>query len=152
MAGTQISRYESGRAVPRRAAMQRLANALGVTYEWLAKGEGRDKQMQISIGSFAGEFALTLRADPITRENFLTLAAEAGMPPEAFLAQLVADHARKVSDKYVSGESEESELAKVNKRLEELEARLDSVQRKPGSSGVGQLPAITLPLKPTPKL
>lgn len=38
MAPTQVSRYESGRAVPRRAAMVRLAEALKVTLDWLANG------------------------------------------------------------------------------------------------------------------
>lgn len=39
IAQTQISRYESGRAVPRRTAMGRLAEALGVNFEWLMQGE-----------------------------------------------------------------------------------------------------------------
>lgn len=148
MAGTQISRYEAGRAVPRRAAMQRLANALGVTYEWLAKGEGREKQMQISVGAPAGEFELVLRADAITRENFLALAAEAKVPPEIFLANLVADHAMKVHDKYVGGDERESGLDKVMKRLEELEARLDGVQPQPRDASAGPLPTISIKAKP----
>lgn len=142
MAGTQISRYEAGRAVPRRAAMQRLANALGVSFEWLATGEGRERQMQISVGAPSGEFELVLRADAITRDNFLALAAEANVAPEAFLAELVADHVTKVRNKYVGGDVQESSLDKVMKRLEELEAKLENVQ--PKSSGVGPLPQIAL--------
>ncbi|MFN7155210.1 MAG: helix-turn-helix domain-containing protein [Acidovorax sp.] len=39
IAQTQISRYESGRAVPRRASLMRLAEALKVQADWLMNGE-----------------------------------------------------------------------------------------------------------------
>ncbi len=150
MAGTQISRYESGRAVPRRAVVQRLARALGVSYDWLAKGEGRDKQMHIFFGgSQDGSAELTLRADPVTRENFLALATEAGMSPEGFLGRLVADALQKLATKNEGGPDEESALDKVTKRLEELEARLNEVQS--GVPKAEPLNPIRLPLKPKPK-
>ncbi|MDP9908693.1 helix-turn-helix domain-containing protein [Variovorax sp. KBS0712] len=40
IAATQVSRYETGRAVPRKLALARLAQALAVSLEWLATGEG----------------------------------------------------------------------------------------------------------------
>lgn len=56
IAQTQISRYESGRAVPRRAAMMRLAEALGVSPEWLMRGEATSWPAPISMPvSLAGD-------------------------------------------------------------------------------------------------
>lgn len=49
IAQTQISRYESGRAVPRRAAMMRLAEALGVQFDWLMSGNATSWPSPISM-------------------------------------------------------------------------------------------------------
>ncbi|MET3459784.1 helix-turn-helix domain-containing protein [Variovorax atrisoli] len=40
IAATQLSRYETGRATPRKLALARLAQALAVSLEWLERGEG----------------------------------------------------------------------------------------------------------------
>lgn len=49
VAQTQISRYESGRAVPRRAVLARLAEALRVPLEWLAFGEGPTEAIRLNM-------------------------------------------------------------------------------------------------------
>lgn len=54
MAPTQVSRYESGRAVPRRAAMVRLADALKVTMDWLANGGEPSTPLQLKFHAGAG--------------------------------------------------------------------------------------------------
>ncbi|MET3441355.1 transcriptional regulator with XRE-family HTH domain [Variovorax paradoxus] len=40
IAATQLSRYETGRATPRKLALARLAQALAVSLEWLERGDG----------------------------------------------------------------------------------------------------------------
>lgn len=49
IAQTQISRYESGRSVPRRASMLRLAEALGVQVDWLMSGNAASWPSPISM-------------------------------------------------------------------------------------------------------
>lgn len=40
MAPTQVSRYEAGRAAPRRVTMAKIADALAVRFQWLVSGDG----------------------------------------------------------------------------------------------------------------
>ena len=64
MASTQISRYEAGRATPRRATVKRLASALGVSEEWLLTGAGPAGQFLIETvprEASGSIFAPTLR-------------------------------------------------------------------------------------------
>ncbi len=153
---TQISRYERGNAFPRPATLRMLASALGVEPEWLAKGEGRAKQMRISIdGNGPGKLVLNLNADPVTRDHFLALAEEAGETPEAFLVRLIHEHLLKLkatmSDERPFGEKPaNSEFQRMVQRLEELEARVDSAI--PKSAGDGKaVNVVSIPMgKPKP--
>lgn len=57
MAPTQVSRYESGRAVPRRAAMVRLAEALKVPMDWLAFGSDPPEDVLLQLSTESGDDA-----------------------------------------------------------------------------------------------
>lgn len=60
VAQTQISRYESGRAVPRRAVLARLAEALRVPLEWLSFGEGPTEAIRMNMVEPDGNTSTTL--------------------------------------------------------------------------------------------
>lgn len=79
IAQTQISRYESGRAVPRRAAMGRLAEALGVNFEWLMEGE------------------VTPWPAPITMQ--VSWEGSSGSPMQLFLPPVYVDFVQGVADR-----------------------------------------------------
>lgn len=144
---TQISRYEKGKAFPRPATMRSLAEALGVAPEWLSKGEGRGKQVRIALQNDAsGAPALLLQADKETERNFKALAAEAGKSPEHYLLEIVLDHVEKARDRFLGAAADEgSQLTNLVKRLDELEGKLQDVQRR-AAGETEPLQTITVPL------
>lgn len=153
---TQISRYERGNAMPRPATLRVLAGALGVSPEWLAQGEGRAKQMRISLdGNGSGRLVLNLNADPVTRDHFLALAEEAGDTPEDFLVRIIREHLQQqkatMSDAKPFGEKpSDSEFLRMVQRLEELEARVDSAIPKLAGDGKS-VQVVSVPIgKPKP--
>lgn len=125
MASTQISRYEAGRAVPRRAVTKRLADALGVAFEWLAHGKGAGRQFVVRFDP-SKQSTLKLHADPETAEQFLQMAEAEGLAPDRFLQQLVLEHLKKCQGTQ-SGASVDSRLSEMKRRIEQLEERLGAL-------------------------
>ncbi|MBH2008212.1 MAG: helix-turn-helix transcriptional regulator [Xanthomonadaceae bacterium] len=76
IAATQLSRYETGRAIPRKLAAAKLSQALAVSLRWLETGEGQmdefpssdkegmtfwiDDELRSRLASFASYNGLTL--------------------------------------------------------------------------------------------
>lgn len=114
MAGTQISRYEAGRATPRRATIKRIANALHVSPEWLATGEGAPGQFFVTLDVQPNMTRPVLKADPEIERKFFALAAKEGLAPEDFLRKLVIDHLENL-------ESKPTKLEEIADRLTKLE-------------------------------
>nr|WP_186205924.1 helix-turn-helix transcriptional regulator [Burkholderia gladioli] len=54
MPKAQLSRYESGRSNPRPEAIEKIAHALNVTYEWLATGDGSPERNDDNLPLPAG--------------------------------------------------------------------------------------------------
>lgn len=129
MASTQISRYEAGRAVPRRAVTKRLADALGVAFEWLAHGKGAGHQFLVRLDP-SKQSTLKLHADPETTEQFLRMAEAEGLAPDQFLQQLVFEHLKKVQEGHQSDTSVDSRLSEMKRRIEQLEERLGALPPK----------------------
>jgi len=128
MASTQVSRYEAGRAVPRRSAMQRLAQALGVSYEWLAHGTGPASQLLVKLDvPQEGTSGLTIHGDSKTLEGFLKLAANAGVTPDRFLVQLVHEHMQRLSSNNWEP-VHDTTLAQLSKRIQDLEERVSKAE------------------------
>ncbi len=133
MASTQISRYEAGRATPRRATAKRLASALGVSEEWLLTGAGPTGQFIVeAVPREGGGLGLNLRADPETERVFNDLASLEGLTPGAFLKQLVIEHIEKVP--------ETTRLHDISERVKRLEQALElaasapTPQKKPSAN------------------
>ncbi|MDE1557369.1 MULTISPECIES: helix-turn-helix domain-containing protein [Comamonas] len=85
MAPTQVSRYESGRAAPRRQTILKIAQALAVEYQWLTSGVGAMDQ----YGPGAGHPGMKLWIDGDLALRIQTYAAHAGLTiEEAFIKML----------------------------------------------------------------
>ena len=126
MASTQISRYEAGRATPRRATVKRLASALGVSEEGLLTGAGPAGQFLIeTVPREGGGLGLNLRADPETERVFNDLASLEGLTPGAFLKQLVIEHLEKLP--------ETTRLRDISERVKRLEQALELATSAPPS-------------------
>lgn len=123
MAGTQISRYESGRATPRRATIKRIAKALRVSPEWLANGEGVPGQFLVKFDIQPGMTRPILKADPEIEKKFFALAAQEGLSPEDFLRKLVIDHLENL-------ERNPTELQQIADRLTRVEEALKKSSAK----------------------
>lgn len=118
MASTQISRYESGRAMPRRATVKRLASALGVSEEWLVTGSRPSGQFLVkTVLRESGGLGLDLRADPDTERAFNELANLEGLTPGEFLKKLVLEHLEKLP--------ETTRLRDIAERVTRLEQALE---------------------------
>lgn len=62
VAATQISRYESGRAIPRAPIVAKLAAAMNTSFDWLMKGQGtpdRDVPSAVGPGTTTMTFEVT---------------------------------------------------------------------------------------------
>lgn len=124
IAPTQISRYESGRAVPRGYVLGKLALALNVRPEWLARGEGPMKEPSpYSEARQSSGFGLSFSADETAK---LKAAAKArGVSFEEFLTIAVRE-ALAASENLVRRgepptlEAIHVEIAQQRTRLEEL--------------------------------
>lgn len=79
---SQISRYEAGLAVPRKAVMMRLCKALNVDEQTLLSGSEMKELIQVKM-------------DPELVEQAERLAAEEGLEVPEFLAALLRDSLRK---------------------------------------------------------
>jgi transcriptional regulator with XRE-family HTH domain len=124
---TQVSRYEMGKAFPRPATLRALASAVGVTPEWLASGEGNDRQLLVKLNApKSGHGGLTIHGDPDTLDGFLELAAKEGMTPDRFLGKLVMDHLAKLQAQNFAGPVDDSDLAQLKRRIQALESRLET--------------------------
>ncbi|MEN5181779.1 helix-turn-helix transcriptional regulator [Comamonas testosteroni] len=105
MAPTQVSRYEAGRAVPRRITMARIADVLAIRFQWLVAGTGEmdefnseDKERWLTF-SISGDLADRL-------QNY---AMKSGLT----LAEAMVE----ILDFPLSGFDAESQEAEVNPKL-----------------------------------
>lgn len=83
IAATQLSRYETGRAMPRKLAVHRLAAALAVNWQWLDSGEGEIGE----YGSLEGE-GLSIWIDAELRERLTAFAHYSGLTLEEAVADI----------------------------------------------------------------
>lgn len=84
IAATQLSRYETGRALPRKLAVHRLANALAVNWRWLAHGEGEVGEYGATDGA-----GLSIWVDAELRKRITTFAHYNGMTIEEAVADIL---------------------------------------------------------------
>lgn len=84
IAATQLSRYETGRAMPRKLAVQRLAMALAVNWQWLDSGEGEIGE----YGSLEGA-GLSIWIDAELRERLTSFAHYNGLTIEEAVADIL---------------------------------------------------------------
>lgn len=125
IAQTQLSRYESGRSIPRRAAVEKLASALGVAPTWLSLGIGEATQLLVTLKGKDGLLHPTLVADETTNQEFLQMAAGAGASPDEFLRMLMVEHLEKVSEAgREKTPSTESRLSAMGRKIDNLEKQL----------------------------
>ena len=123
MAPTQISRYEMGRAVPRRAALRRLADALKVEPGWLLNGGGSTPNLDVEVEQLAeGGSVVSFVADEPTMTKLDQMAHEAGMSPDEFLRKIVMDGVRKVIDA-VEPDTGDA-YVELRRRVDAIEAQL----------------------------
>ncbi|MCU6406630.1 helix-turn-helix domain-containing protein [Enterobacter quasiroggenkampii] len=83
VAPAQISRYESGKTLPRPKVIARLAEALLVPYAWLAYGEGREERI-----SGSGKIDLHFNVPKELKEFFDKKCTEEGMSKEDLLVEM----------------------------------------------------------------
>jgi|GEM_PF-1476274 len=81
IAQTQISRYESGRAAPRRESIEKLAKALDVPLEWLLSAALED-----GTGTDRGEFVF--QPSPENLEKLKALSTLTGKSPDELVQQM----------------------------------------------------------------
>lgn len=86
IAATQLSRYETGRAVPRKLALHRLAMALAVNWKWLDSGEGEIGE----YGSTEGA-GLSIWVDAELRDRITAYAYYNGLTLEEAVADILDD-------------------------------------------------------------
>lgn len=150
IAQTQISRYESGRAVPRRDALMKLAEALGVHAGWLMEGPAYQPPAPIALEvqvedvsipaetlvipaalssfvlgfaeGFNGSVAEAVK-DIITRYMALAAFSPTGHPRVPNMASLVAGYSDlELQVENLRAEMEESK--RIGDSLEELRAEI----------------------------
>ncbi|WP_310636010.1 helix-turn-helix domain-containing protein [Delftia acidovorans] len=81
IAQTQISRYESGRAAPRRESIEKLAKALDVPLDWLLSAALVDE-----TGADRGEFVF--QPSPENLEKLKALSTLTGKSPDELVQQM----------------------------------------------------------------
>lgn len=124
MAPTQLARYESGRAVPRRKVMERLALALAVNSRWLAEGnEPPDAPEVLTDKQADGGVTLTFRPDPETAELWRELAARSSMSPDDLFGWVLREMTAQIRDNPTL--SMEELYADIHRRLQRLESRVN---------------------------
>ncbi|WP_315534029.1 helix-turn-helix transcriptional regulator [Delftia acidovorans] len=84
IAQTQISRYESGRAAPRRESIEKLAKALDVPLDWLLSAALED-----GSGAEGGEFVF--QPSPENLEKLKALSTLTGKTPDELVQQMFAE-------------------------------------------------------------
>ncbi|EBH3061870.1 helix-turn-helix transcriptional regulator [Salmonella enterica] len=83
VAPAQISRYESGKTLPRPKVIARLAEALLVPYSWLAYGEGREVGIPGS-----GRIDLHFNVPKEVRDFFEQKSTEEGVSKEDLFVEM----------------------------------------------------------------
>jgi len=97
MAPTQLARYETGKVIPRRAAIRKLAKALDVDEFWLVYGgpDSTESSNQLRIEKAeSGETTLVLRPSPELGRRMRALAESAGITPDALLEKVLDEWAK----------------------------------------------------------
>lgn len=129
MAPTQLARYENGKAVPRRAARERLALALKVNSTWLRDGsEAADATEVLVTPTSDGGAELTFRPDPETAQKWKELSEQAGLAPDELFAWLVQASAGRAE--FAPAQPIESFREEFLRRLEEVEAKLNAAIKR----------------------
>jgi transcriptional regulator with XRE-family HTH domain len=85
MAPTQVSRYEAGRAVPRRVTLARIAEALAIRYQWLTAGEGAMDEYSAQ----AQKPAMTFEISGEVAERLHNYASASGLSVEQAMTQIL---------------------------------------------------------------
>lgn len=116
IAATQLSRYETGRAVPRKLAVHRLAMALAVNWRWLEFGEGEIGEYGSTEGS-----GLSIWIDAELRERLTAYAYYNGLTMEEAMADILDSPLMAYS---------KDELPKTPKEQEKLRQTLKSYATK----------------------
>lgn len=114
MAPTQVSRYEAGRATPRRGTLARMAEALAVRYQWLTAGTGR-------MDEYANETrtSMTFTIDGALTDRLHNYAASKGLTLSTALADIL-DFALSVYEKPVPAEDQTENTAVAAMRLKAI--------------------------------
>lgn len=114
MASTQLSRYELGKSVPRKATLRRLASALNVTEGWLVGGVySEDQPHRISLNFSEAEIAM------------LNLAAEGANVTPAEMARRLAIASLDRYTRDIQKLSPAPEpISDIKQRIEALEAAI----------------------------
>ena len=92
IAAPQLYRYETGRSKPRPAMADRIADALGVSTNWLLTGEGdmeRSKKDGLGTREKPGFHVISVEFTPSEAKAFRRHAKAKGMTPEQFMKMLM---------------------------------------------------------------
>ncbi|WP_205690327.1 helix-turn-helix domain-containing protein [Comamonas serinivorans] len=130
VAAAQISRYESGVSKPRPQAIAKIAEALGVSFEWLAHGTG-DMPSGREAPTPQGWTSMAVELEPELHEAVLAKARARGITPEALMIQIIQQE--------VLNAAEAGTLEISPERVQEIEERLNrlesAIQLHQGSQG-----------------
>lgn len=89
IAPTQFSRYESGKALPRPETLVKIAEALNVTDEWLARGTGSIDRMDPNPPALPGEEIMSVELPLDLAERIKKRAEAKGRTVEMEIIQLI---------------------------------------------------------------
>lgn len=158
MAPTQLARYETGKAVPRRASMMRLAEALGVQPDWLMRGETvswpAPISMQVrSVGDEAPPEELVI--PPIYVDFVRGVAERLGGSVSDAIVEIIKRYMVEIAlaptghPKIPHLGALVTEYTDLELRVESLAAELAALKKDAATAAQGQLPGQALkPAKP----
>lgn len=111
IAQTQVSRYESGRAIPRQPTIVKLAGVFEVAPSWLRSGVPSLKPSAHCVQLEGDQLMPITDVDAGTQLEFLRMAANESMRPSDFLKKLLLEH----------------RMAKMDRKVESLEKQLTAM-------------------------
>lgn len=135
ISATQLSRYESGLSEPRPQALGRLAKALNVQFDWLARGEGPVEGETPDRPLPPGMRTLSLDLSDQELEEIQQFAAKENLTAEMAVRQLfLAALADKAGFKAIGGKSAidllQKELNNAKTNFEELAQRISKLEER----------------------
>jgi transcriptional regulator with XRE-family HTH domain len=125
IAATQLSRYETGRALPRKLAVHRLANALAVNWRWLDLGEGEIGEYGATEGA-----GFSIWVDAELRKRITSYAYYNGMTIEEAVADIFDSPLSVYGDEDLPKTPEEKEKLKLMLRATSQKARVKVLAQK----------------------